>query len=199
MRRTSRGVLAIDLALSLSYCPSTGLTYALLLGHSDLQAAFIQQQIKELAQLASHPALLPTLVCTYLRTLLQRLADQAFNNLLNVEAESGQSVFSVYSEFGPRPLENRSDADNSKYALGVIQLVTAWENYTKGLLFDIESVQNFIGYINSIAPSAQRAPVEMQGLVLNERLRFLAQKGNSVLWRVQFIKERAQAQLTAVD
>jgi len=83
MRRTSRGILAIDLALSLSHCPKTGATYALLLGRSERQAAFIKQQIQELATIAHHPAFLPTLVCTYHRTLLQRLSDHAMNELLS--------------------------------------------------------------------------------------------------------------------
>ena len=101
-------------------------------------------QLMQLAPVASHPALLPTLVYTYVRSLLQRLINKEFDNLYRVEAESGQTFVTIFDELGPVPLGNSSHENTSKKALGIIQLVTAWEGYTKGLLFEIDSLQQFI-------------------------------------------------------
>jgi hypothetical protein len=199
MRRTSRGILAIDLALSLSHCPKTRVTYALLLGRSERQAAFIQQQIQQLAQIAHHPAFLPTLVCTYHRTLLQRLCDRANNDLFNVETDSGQTWAPVYDEFGLLPQGNCDDAEITKRALGVIQMATAWEAYVKAVLSDVESLQEFIEHVNTLTPTARKDVVRAEGEILDERLRFLGGKGKFVLWRFQYIMQRAQAQQNAVS
>jgi len=199
MRRTSRGILAIDLALSLSHCPKTGATYALLLGRSERQAAFIKQQIQELATIAHHPAFLPTLVCTYHRTLLQRLSDHAMNELLSVETDSGQTWAPVYDEFGLHPPGNCDDANITKRALGVIQMATAWESYAKAMLSDVESIQEFVAHVNTLTPVRRRDVVRAEGEILDERLRFLGHKGKSVLWRLQYVKQRAQAQQNAVS
>ena len=156
MRHSSGGLLAIDIALSLSYCPATGVTYALLFGSSDLQAAFIQQQVIQLAPLASHPALLPTLICSYLGGLLRRSTDKGINDLLEVETESGQTGVGVYDMLGMyriRPLGQCCDhAETSKRALGIIQMATAWECHAKQILSHIESVRQCVTYINSISP-----------------------------------------------
>jgi hypothetical protein len=199
MRRTSRGILAIDLALSLSHCPKTGATYALLLGRSERQAAFIKQQIQELATIAHHPAFLPTLVCTYHRTLLQRLSDQAMNELFSVETDSGQTWAPVYDEFGLHPQGNCDDANITKRALGVIQMATAWESYAKAMLSDVESIQEFVAHVNTLTPMRRRDVVRAEGKILDERLRFLGHKGKSVLWRLQYVTQRAQAQQNAVS
>jgi hypothetical protein len=120
MRAPNRGVLGQDLSLSLSYCPSTDVTCALLLGHSEKQMAFVKDQIICFASLANHPALIPTLICTYRRYLLRELVDEQFHNLYAVEAESGQTLLSYGTEHGPIARGKFSAPNTSKKALLII-------------------------------------------------------------------------------
>ena len=198
MRRTSRGILAIDIALSLSHCIETRSTYALLLGRSNLQAAFIRQQVEELAKIAHHPAFLPTLVCSYHRTLLQKLSDSLNNDLFNVETDSGQTWTPIYNPRGFRRPGDCDDANITKRALGVIQLATAWEAYAKAVLCNIETIRDFMRYATSLVPEHRRSYVQLEDEIFHERLRFLEGKDKTVLWRFEYLKERAQAQQSAV-
>ena len=91
MRRPTRGILAMDIALSISHDPATGMTSALLLGCSDIQQAFIHEQIKTFAGLASHPLLLPLLFSAHQEQLLNREKDRLWRSLLEVETASGQT------------------------------------------------------------------------------------------------------------
>ncbi|MCJ1333952.1 hypothetical protein MMC10_010659 [Thelotrema lepadinum] len=198
MRRTSRGILAIDIALSLSHCIETRSTYALLLGRSNLQAAFIRQQVEELAKIAHHPAFLPTLVCSYHRTLLQKLSDSLNNDLFNVETDSGQTWTPIYNPRGFRRPGDCDDANITKRALGVIQLATAWEAYAKAVLCNIETIRDFMRYATSLVPEHRRSYVQLEDEIFHERLRFLEGKDKTVLWRFEYLKERAQAQQSAI-
>ena len=196
MRRSSRGILAINIALSLSHCPETGITYAMLLGRSPMQAAYITQRIIDLAPVAHHPAFLPTLICTFHRNLLRRLCDKANDDLFGVEMDSGQTWAPVV---GWRPQGMRpNDMEITKRVLGVIQLTTAWEPYSKALLSDIESIQEFIEHVNGITPAPRSMLVAAEGRILHERLSFLARKSSLMLWRFGYVKQRAQAQQAAV-
>ena len=157
MRRTSKGILAIDLALSLSHNHKTGITHALLLGRSELQAAYIKQQILDMAGLAHHPAFLPTLVCANHRSLLQRLSDQIHGELFSVEAASGQTMVGYD---GVDPMEERSRSNITNRVLGVIQLATAWEMYAKAMLYDVECIQEFDTHVNSVTPVHRKPTVK---------------------------------------
>ena len=189
----------MDIALSISHDPNTGVTCALLLGCSDSQVAFILHQLRILASLASHPLLLPTLISTYIRTFLGNYSDDIATRLLRLEMESGQTGVLSYDEHGLWPLGQRNDyAALTSEVLGVIQLAVTWENYAKGLLFNIKSIQECISYINLATPSPRKETVEAKSAILDERLRFLSHKGNITLWRLQFVAQRTQAQMTAV-
>lgn len=196
MRRTSKGILAIDLALSLSHNHKTGITHALLLGRSELQAAYIKQQILDMAGIAHHPAFLPTLVCANHRSLLQRLSDQINGELFGVEAASGQTMVGYD---GVDPMEERNGSDITNGVLGVIQLATAWEMYAKALLYDVECIQEFVTHVNSVTPVHRKLTVKAEGEILDERLRFLGNKGHLIVWRMQYVIQRAQAQQNAVN
>ena len=83
--------------------------------------------------------------------------------------------------------------------LGIIQLTAAWESYTKALLLGIESIQESITCISAKAPVSRKAKVEAAAVVLSEWLTFVSHKSNVMLWDIQFIHKRAQAQMTAVS
>ena len=85
MRRSTRGIIAINIAISLSYDPSIGLTCGLLHGYSTAQQTFVGEQIKTFALLVSHPLLLPVLFSTNLRQLLRIERDRLWERLLQME------------------------------------------------------------------------------------------------------------------
>ena len=66
----------MNLALSVSHCPQSRLTFALLLGLSDAQQAFILDQLKSpgIVPHAAHPLLLPVLLTCHHEALLHERA-----------------------------------------------------------------------------------------------------------------------------
>ena len=103
MRRSSGGLFGINMALSISHNPCTGITCALLLGYSDAQVAFILYRLRALASLASHPLLLPALISANIRTLLGTYADRIVAKLLKIEMKSGQTGIISYDKYGLLP------------------------------------------------------------------------------------------------
>jgi hypothetical protein len=191
MRRSTRGIIAMNIALSISYNASSGLTCALLLGCSDIQEAFVSEQIKAYSALASHPLLLPILLTTYQLRLLRRETKRLWRRLLKVETESKQTGAPVInSRFHPK---KRIDYDSiTKDVLGVIQLTVSWESYTQALLLGIESIQESISYIDA------KTSYPAAG-ILAERLIFLFHESKIMLWDFQLIDKRGQAQMIAVS
>src|SRR5437762_717008 len=121
MRRSNWGLLGIDVALSISHNPSTGITCALLLRFSDAQVAYILHQLGILASLASHPLLLPTLTSGYIQTFLGDYAEDIIGRLLKLEMESGQTGILSYDKYGLWPLGQRNDyAAITREVLGII-------------------------------------------------------------------------------
>lgn len=195
LRSSNRGYLAMDVALSLSYCASTRVTNALLLGNSTKQAAFIHNQVIQLAAIAGHPALLPTLVSVHCNSLLKKLIDDQIDALYLLENKTGQTFVALISDRGPLPKGNEPDEDISNKALGVVQLVTTWECYTKSLLLQIDSIKQFI---RDVAEKTMDDSTEDNGYILSERLEFISREGNVMLYKAQWIKDRASAQIAAV-
>jgi hypothetical protein len=81
----------MNIALPMSHDPSNGMTCGLLLGCSDIQQAFIHEQIKTHAMLASHPLLLPILFTAHLQQLLNKERKKLWKSLPQVETASGQT------------------------------------------------------------------------------------------------------------
>jgi hypothetical protein len=188
----------MNTSLSISHDPGSGLTCALLLGCSDVQQASIREQIKTYSLLASHPLLLPILLTGYQRGLLAIETTRLWNELVDVETESGQTGAPVIN--GPLSPRKRTDYKSVTIRiLGVIQLGVAWESYVRALLLGIESIQESICYINSVTLDPRKKVVETATVALTERLTFLSHKSNVMLWDIQFINNRAQAQMTAVS
>jgi hypothetical protein len=141
----------MNIAVSISHEPVSGLTCALLLGCSPLQAEFIHRQVREYAVLASHPLLLPTLFTGYQRRLLNFETSELWRKLLEVESKSGQTGAPAINSH----LYVSQGVDYNTITIGVleiIQLTSAWESYTQALLLGIESIQESIGYINAVTP-----------------------------------------------
>lgn len=200
MRRTNLGIIGVDIALSISHDLVTGSTSALVLGLSDRQAAYVRYQLEILAPLATHPLLLPTLICAYFRTALERYTKDLWDRLLKLEQDSGQTGVPLYNQHGFLPSGLVDDYTIlTKEVLGIIQLSSSWQNWVQGLLYTIEAIQECNTHINSLTLSSRIVPVKEVGDMLLERLRFLSHKSNMMQYRLQYITQRAQAQMTAVS
>ena len=198
MRRSTRGILAMNIALSISYDPNSGLSSALLLGCSDTQQSFVREQLKTNYALADHPLILPILFTTYQRRLLNKERKRLWVSLLEVETQSGRTGAPAIGSRVPQD-QLRDYESITNGVLGIIQLTAAWESYTKALLLGIESIQESITYNSAKAPVSRKAKVEAAAVVLSEWLTFVSHKSNVMLWDIQFIHKRAQAQMTAVS
>jgi phosphoribosylanthranilate isomerase len=112
-----------------------------------------------------------------------------------VETESGQTFVSIFTEHGRLSKGNSNDDDISNRALGIIQLVTTWECYTKSLVLKIDSIKRFI---QDLGEKTTNDAVQIHGEMMCERLDFLHQKGDMMLYKAQWVKDRASAQVSAV-
>jgi hypothetical protein len=197
MRRSTRGILAMNIALSISHDPSNGMTCGLLLGCSDIQQAFIHEQIKSHAMLASHPLLLPILFTAHQQQLLNRERKLLWVSLLGVETASGQTgVPTIGVHLFPN--ESQDYGNITKHILGIIQVASAWESYSKALLLGIESIQDCLTHINNNTLDLRKDTIEASAAIFIEWLTSITHKSNVMLWDLQFINKRAQAQMTAV-
>ena len=197
MRKSTRGIIAINIALSMSHDPCTGLTCGLLHGYSSAQQAFVCEQMRNFSAIASHPLLLPVLFSTYLRQLLRNESDRLWDRLLQVETQSGQTGAPV---LGVTLRRHESDSyDNIILgAMEILQLASAWEGYTEVLLLIIDSIQECIGHVKAITPPERSTTVQITADILTERLTFISHKSKVLLLELQYINKRGQAQMTAV-
>jgi hypothetical protein len=185
----------MDVALSLSYTPRTGITNALLLRLSWEQTLFVKHQIEQLQSVAAHPALLPTLIYSNQRSLIRRLIDEEVDTLFHVEVEAERDVVEFFNSRGPVPKSNVDDM-TAQRALTIIQFTTAWERYTKMLLCGLDSVKSFIKEIDNLVGEDD---MRFRGEIITERLSFLSQKATMMQYMAEFVKERASAQVSAVS
>jgi len=173
------------------------MTYGLLLGCSDIQQAFIREQIKTLAALASHPLLLPVLFSAHQQQLLNRERKKLWVSLLKVETESGQTGAPVINS---NIFQKKSNDYGriTKHVLGVIQIGSAWESYSKALILGVDSIQENIIYLNDLTTEPRKAAVKAAATILTEWLTSVRHKSDVMLWDFEFIVKRGQAQMNAV-
>ena len=95
-------------------------------------------------------------------------------------------------------LEDRLGSDTTNGVLGVIQLATAWEIYAKAMRYDVECIQEIVTHVSLVTPVYRKLAIKAEGEILDERLRFLGNKGQLIVWRMQYVTQRAQAQQNAV-
>ncbi|KAG2415024.1 hypothetical protein HFD88_006214 [Aspergillus terreus] len=216
MRQSTRGILAMDIALSISFDPRTNLTCALLLGCTAAQKVFIREQLEAFAGLACHPLLLPVLLAGHQYTVLNTQARNLWNQLLDVETRSSQTN-APRIRFGPGDTSGaagnfQSDDKSMKETpkkqnynditidiLQVIQFSTTWESYTNALLLGIECMKKALGELESDNNQiASERTVKEITCHLRNWLDFVEHKSKVMLWDIQFIEKRAQAQMDAI-
>lgn len=197
----SSTLIEFEMGLSMSYCPGSGTTNAWLFGrHTPRHAALVERDITFLAEMADHPLFLPYLLCTYLKSSVDRQIYSSMEKLFTVEAESGQSGIVLVGRNGVMPRGNCDDPELSKRATGISQLAIALNGYCQGLLLNIESIQRAFCKMDSAVPdlSCRRVVTLQQRRMLEERLEHLHQKARYSVLRIAHLRERAMVQSSAV-
>ena len=197
MTRLARAVDLTDVALSISYEPSTGLTCGLLLGCSAKQQTYVIQQLKSFAALACHPLLLPVLILEYHRSLITQLAEQLWRRLLALEVCSGQTGAPV---LGAGTIVDRDvDYDEiTKKALEIIQLSAAFEGHGRTLLLGAESIKESFGHLFTLSNCQDLQYMEDTKNILIEKMGLTNHQTLVLVEQLQYIYKRGQAQMTAV-
>lgn len=197
MRRLTRGIVAMNIALSISHNHKTGLTFAILNGYSELQQAFIREQIKSMAPLARHPLFVPIIFMAHMQRLLNLERKRLWTELIYAETASGQTGAPIvnhrlYSE------QIQDFGIITKDVLGVMQCASAWISHSEALLLAIEAIQESVDYMSSAASESRVGPPIGISNKLKESLKIIRHKSKVMLWDFQYFDKRAQAQMTAV-
>lgn len=190
----------MNMVLSISHDPESGLTCGVVLTWSDEQTAFISEELKGYHAMAGYPLLLPILFTAYQRRLLHQEGKRIWVRLLEVETMSGQTGVPVMHASSLQALPASRNFDGmTKGVLEVVQLSAAWVNYTEVLLSVIEAIQESIRHIHTTTPHARLDYVETAESVMVEYLEFTSQRCKAMLSELQYYYKRGQAQMTAVS
>lgn len=213
MRFSSHGVIEMDLCASISYHCTTGAVHNFLHGCNSEQQAQVQAMLAKSSSLARHPLLLPVLLTELKLDLVEQHSVQLWNKLVQAETLSGQTNYPAINNTrhprahkGVPPDKHKSNRSTSHLdfedvtieVLGVLQITAYAESHAKSLLLSIEEIQTSIGVVSRKTKTSNAEVITRTGLVLSERLDFLAHRTQVVINNVQFYEKRAQAQQTAV-
>lgn len=200
LRMSTKGVLWLTVSLSLSYCPSKGNTRALLFGCTRSQRAALREQLRAFSSLASHPLLIPVLLINMKQRLIADQERRLWARLVDVETKSGLTgAPAIGTKFLPvSSLTDQNIDFVTRRALGIVQIATYARTHAQALLVIFQSIQESMNKVNAATPHPNKARIEKAGLILSERLTFLAQTTQVMLGDLEFIEKRAQVQITAV-
>jgi hypothetical protein len=174
----------------------TSRTCGILLGCSDAQVAFIAEQLSTCSSLAWHPLFLPCLLTSQQYEVLNDETERLWMQLLQVETISGQTGAPVISSLRD---DTSSLSSGVKSILGVVQLASAWESHTNALLLAADAIQDELLRIKEKSPESRKSKVDSVTEMLTEYLQLAVHKSKVMLWDLQYINARAQAQTNAVS
>ncbi|KAJ2903144.1 hypothetical protein MKZ38_010408 [Zalerion maritima] len=100
----------------------------------------MRNRIKPRAPAATHPAFLPVILLSTRQTLLQNLVKAEQERVSRLEAvhSNGEHGFTTIRR-GRIDGDWTKDDGNSKTALSIVQLVTAWEHHSQTLLRELHA------------------------------------------------------------
>ena len=110
----------MNMAMSISHDPNSGLTCGVVLTDSGEQIAFLTEELKGYYEMAVYPLLLPILFTEYQRQLLYQEAQRIWKRLLEVETASGQTGAPVMFAGNYPPPESSDFDEMIKGALQVV-------------------------------------------------------------------------------
>ncbi|KAK0641947.1 hypothetical protein B0T16DRAFT_449256 [Cercophora newfieldiana] len=202
MRRSNGGVFGLDIAISISYCLATGCTTALVITYTPEHLEYLTHQLECFSSLAGNPLLLPTLISDHTATILESYLSERWSEYLKAEIASGQSGS---DPFGPddhyglsKPMEFHSFDDLTKTILRINQLVISYEHYLQQSFLAMGVIRESAEFLKEHAlPDRKKAILETSA-VLEERVAYLKYKGDVTWWEMQALKQRMQAQTSAI-
>jgi len=211
---SSRGILEIDVCVSISYRPSTGTVKAFLQGCTSKQQSEVGSQLREFSALSGHPLLVPILLAQLKVCCIEEEEADLWNLLVDVETRSRQTgapainSASPYDDLmvGDRVANSiiQQERDDSKFqritldVVGIIQRTTYAESHAKALLLSIDEIRKSMEVVRDAAATFKTGHVEKVGEMLSEKLDLLEHKTRVTTGDIGFVEKRAQAQQSAV-
>lgn len=195
-------LVGIKVGVSMSYCPSTGVTNAVMM-RSGSQDGFtwLEQDLEQLASLADNPFLIPTLVSQHLTEAFCSAVDRNFDRLHQAEFGSGQTGITMIGENGmPMSRGNCEDPNLSVAVLGVAQHALAVEAYIRGQLLTVDLIKNeMLTFPWQQSPLINHGRIKEQNDLLVKQLDFISRTLDIALIRIDHLKQRTTVQATAVS
>ncbi|KAI8623071.1 hypothetical protein F5Y19DRAFT_468800 [Xylariaceae sp. FL1651] len=187
--------------VSLSYNLTTGAINALLLGsETPEELVWLEEDLRQLAPLAMHPFLLPTLVCQRLAEKISTSIDKHFDQLHRVEISSGQTGIGILGEDGSAMRPGRCHDPNLSLAiLAVAQLAIATEAYIRGHTLTVRSVRDeLMAFPWHLLPPSEEIRMKEQSELIVRHLDCISQNLKFSLVRIGHLRQRADVQSAAI-
>lgn len=192
-------LLGMKVSVTMSHCRSANITNAVLFCKSSAQTAHIGDTVAGIAQVATHPAVIPALLCNFHLDILNYKMDTTWDRLFEVEAASGRTGIILVNDAGPIPTGNCDDPDLSKKATGVAQLAIAWENFSHSNVELIASINKFVASCDAPSVEPSMRPIQgKQRLVIEEYLSLVVQRGSLLQQSARHLRARAEVQVSTV-
>jgi hypothetical protein len=182
--------------ISMSYDPRKALFCGLLHGFSGDQQAFIYMQLKAFAALTSHPLLLPVMLMGYQQEAFDWETVSLLTDLVYAEAEGGQADMNLLEG---TVVESDNVRDLTRKFLQIIGFSVTYKAYIELVLVSCECLATQIGRVGCGAQSSQKMKMEEHSRILAERLFFISHKFRAMVYDLEAVSKRAQAQMTAVS
>ncbi|TLD21938.1 hypothetical protein PspLS_08246 [Pyricularia sp. CBS 133598] len=193
MRRSVIGLTAryfynksLDVALSMSYCPETDITTALMVGPTVRQTEFLRAQVCKLARIAHHPALVPTLMAESARNVMVYHVRSVSTTITQLETS--------YRHIAP--ISICTQVVNITKDLALTETELEMLETQRAATVDLVHLTSDGGPRSEKGKERSRADIVEIGLVLEERLDFLASTTKHPRLKVRMYKERSQAMFT---
>lgn len=178
----------LDVALSMSYCPKTDITTALMVGLTVRQTEFFRAQVCKLARIAHHPALVPTLMAESVRRVI---VGRFFT--IDAVAKSIEISFRLLS-----PMRLCIRAVQILKDLAILEMELEMLETQRAGAVDFVHLTSDGGLRSEKGKEKPRLDIVDIGLVLEERLDFLLITTKQPRAMIRMHKERVQAVLSIV-
>ncbi|KAK2468309.1 hypothetical protein H9L39_19955 [Fusarium oxysporum f. sp. albedinis] len=205
MRIPTRRITSMNMALSVSYDASTRITSALLIGLSDKQQGFINEQVSTHSKSSFHPLLLPTLLMCHYEFLLHNKVQELYGDVVSIETLTGQTSMPS-PELNDALLEvDLGGRALTRSVLGIAQVAIPAESETQALIQRIALIRKGLEVIDRLdrnQPTLPQHPVEeianTAAELLNYYLDCCDARANIALSDFVFLSKRADVLMNAL-
>lgn len=215
MRLASRGIIEIDVCLSISYRPGNRTVRAFLHGCTSQQQLMIRTRLQRWSTLTEHPLLLPLILVEIKADRIEKEQIDLWNLLVRVEGQSKQTgapaIKKHIIDFAGQNSRHEAEAENAQKSrvdsdfkqvtigvVGVIQRTTGLGSHTRALLLSISEMRKSIQAVSNLASAPEAVHLKKIGEMLSGKLDLLEHRTRVMDSDIEFIEKRAQAQQAAV-